>query len=362
MCRLTWLLPVLALTVLAGCQANSEENSEIIYQPVEVVRVSEQAGYPLTRSFTGVVLPAQRAEIAFEFAGTIQKILVNEGDQVDAGELVAKLDTALLEIGRRQLQAQLNEARANLRLTHANLSRQTSLESDGYASRQRRDELEADRDAVDARIQHLQAALDGNRVRQEKAHLYAPFAGVIGERFLEQGSAASPGLPVLRILETGRLEAHIGIPRQLAGELAPGDNVSVVVGEETVTGEVLAVGAELKSRSHTVKTRIRLDLEGALSGSLVQLQLPDRIGGTGFTIPQSALSASLRGLWRVYVLRPEGEDLFRVESRDLQLRYAGEYEAYVESGLRDGDLLVANGVHRIVPRQIVRISRGDQAI
>ena len=215
---------------------------------------------------------------------------------------------------------------------------------------------------MDARIQQLHAALDGNRVKQVKAHLYAPFAGVIGERFLERGSAASPGLPVLRLLETGRLEAHIGIPRQLAGELQPGNRVSVVVGGESVDGEVLAVGAELKSRSHTVKIRIGLELEGALSGSLVQLQLTDRIGGTGFTIPQSALSASLRGLWRVYVLRPAGDELFRVESRDLQLRYIGEHEAFVEGGLRDGDLLVANGVHRVVPRQIVRIARGDQSI
>ncbi|MCZ6828524.1 MAG: efflux RND transporter periplasmic adaptor subunit [Gammaproteobacteria bacterium] len=356
MSRLSSFLTILALPIIAGCQANSEESGEIIYLPVEAVRISAQPGYQLTRSFTGVVLPAQRAEIAFEFSGTIENILVNEGDQVDVGELVAKLDTALLEIERRQLQAQLAESQADLRLTRANLLRQTSLESDGYASRQHRDELEAARDAVDARIRQLRAALDGNQVKQEKAHLYTPFAGVIGERFLEQGSAAAPGLPVLRVLETGRLEAHIGVPRELAGKLQPADEVSVIVGKELIGGKVLAVGAELKSRSHTVKVRIGLELEGALSGSLVQLQLPDRIGNTGFTIPLSALSASLRGLWRVYLLRPVGKDLFRVESRDLQLRYAGEREAFVEGGLHDGDLLVASGVHRVVPGQIVRIA------
>ena len=360
--KLSGLASLLSLLVVAGCQVNSEETGEIIYQPVAAVRVTAQPGYQLNRSFTGIIRPAQRADIAFEFSGTVENILVNEGDKIVAGGLIAKLDTALLEIERRQLQAQLLEAHANLRLTDANLSRQTSLESDGYSSRQRRDELEAERDSVDARIQQLQAMLDGNQVRLDRAHLYAPFSGVIGERFLEQGSAAAPGVPVVRVLETGRLEAHIGVPRQLAGELHTGDSVSLLVGGEKVEGKVLAVGAELKTRSHTVMTRIGLELEGTLAGSLVELQLADQIGNSGFTIPQSALSASMRGLWRVYVLRPEGEELFRVESRDLQLRYADDKEAFVEGGLRDGDLLVANGVHRVVPRQIVRIASGYQSI
>ncbi len=353
---------LLSILALAACQEQNPGAGEVIYQPVEAIRVAAQPGYKLQRSFTGVVQPAQRANIAFEFAGTIESVLVNEGDAVAAGQLVAKLDTALLDIEGRQLQAQLKEARANLRLINTNLERQSSLETDGYASRARRDELEADRDAMTARIAQLDATLDGNRVRLEKAHLYAPFAGVVGERFLERGSAASPGAPVLRILETGRLEAHVGLPSQVAGKLHPGERVELLLDDERVSGEVLAVGAELKAGSHTVKTRIALDVESALAGSLVELQLPERIGGRGFAIPQSALSASMRGLWRVYVLKPEGGDLFRVESRDLQLRYAGEQEAFVEGGLRDGDLLVASGVHRIVPRQKVRISQGGAPI
>ena len=359
MTRFALPMLLLVLPLVAGCLAQSEESGEVIYQPVEAVRVSAQEGYQLTRGFTGVVQPAQSADIAFEFAGTIETLHVNEGDQVDAGQLVGKLDTALLDIESRQLGAQLKEAQANLRLIQANLDRQASLETDGYASRARRDELEADRDAINARIAQLQASIDGNRVRIEKAHLYAPFAGVVGERFLENGSAASPGLPVFRILETGRLEAHVGIPSTLARSLAVGDTATVRVAGVDTQGTVLAVGAELKTGSHTVKARIALDTPDAIPGSLVQLQLPDSIGGRGFTVPQSALSASMRGLWRVYVLSHQGEDIYQVEARDLQLRYTGEQEAYVEGGLKDGDLLVASGVHRIVPRQLVRISQGS---
>ncbi len=341
---------------LSGCSAPTEADRQVIYQPVSAYTVSQQDEFTLNRSFTGVVEAAQSAQIAFEFGGKVQVVLVNEGDRVEEGELLARLDTALLDIERRQLQAQLKEAQANLRLTEANLSRQTSLETDGYASRQRRDELEASRDAINANINHLEAALDGNMVRQEKAHLLAPFAGVISERFLEQGSAASPSVPAFRVLETGRLEAHIGVPRQLAHNVTPGDVVSLTIAGRDTHGEVLAVGAELKARSHAVMIRTTVPEGESLAGSVVELHLEDRIKDTGFIVPESALTASMRGLWRVYVLVPQDNDLYRVEARDLQLRYSGEARAYVTGGLREGESIVADGVHKIVPGQLVRLS------
>lgn len=340
----------------AGCEVQGSEEREVIYQPVDAIAVSRSERFGVTRLFTGVVQPAQTAAIAFEFAGTVQAVLVNEGDRVEEGDLLARLDTSLLEIERRQLQAQLAEAQATLRLTEANLKRQGSLEVDGYSSAQRRDELEANRDATNARIQHLQAALDGNMVRQEKAHLLAPFAGVVGERFMEQGSAAAPGVAALTVLETGRLEAHVGVPRQLAQEIARGDTVDLSVAGESMSGVVLAVGAELKAQSHAVNIRIALDRDAILAGTVVELELRDYIDTPGYVLPDSALTASLRGLWRVYVLAPVEGGLYKVEARDLQLRYSDSRQAYVEGGIRDGELIVSSGTHRVVPGQLVRIN------
>jgi RND family efflux transporter MFP subunit len=345
----------LGVLLIAGCEANSRETGEIIYQSVSAVQVAEQAEFELTRNFTGIVLPARTANIAFEFGGTVQSMLVDEGDRIEEGDLLAQLDTALLAIERRQLQAQLEEAEANLRLASANLARHMSLETDGFASQQRRDELEAGRDAVAARISQLQATLDGNQVRQEKAHLYAPFAGVVGERFLEEGSSAGTGAPVLRILETGQMEAHVGVPRQLAQNLSVDQIVTVQLGERVDQGQVLAVGAELKAQSHTAKVRIQLPPQDVLAGSLVQLRLADSVSGPGFSVPQSALTASMRGLWRVYVLVSAGENLYRVEARDLQLLYSDEQHAFVEGGLNSGETVVTDGVHKLVPGQLVRI-------
>ncbi len=339
----------------SGCDAQGREEREVIYQPVAAVTAVKSERFEVSRFFTGVVQPAQTADIAFEFGGTVQTVLVSEGDRVEEGDLLARLDTALLEIERRQLQAQLAEAGATLRLTEANLKRQDSLEADGYASRQRRDELEANRDATRARMQHLQAALDGNLVRQEKAHLLAPFAGVVGERFMEQGSAAAPGVPALTLLETGRLEAHVGVPRQLARDIRRGDVVDLRIDGETLRGEVLAVGAQLKARSHAVNVRVAIERDRFLAGTVVELALNDYIDTPGFVLPDAALTASLRGLWRVYVLQPVEGGLYRVEARDLQLRYSDSRQAFVEGGIRDGELIVASGTHRVVPGQLVRL-------
>ena len=204
--------------------------------------------------------------------------------------------------------------------------------------------------------------LDGNDIRQKKAHLYAPFAGVVSERYLEQGSRAGVGEPALRLLDTTLMEAHVGVPRQLARSLSPGQMVKVEAGGKLVQGSVLAVGAELKAQSHTVTVRIELPPMEVLSGSLVRLQFEDKIKGAGFTLPQSAMTANLRGLWRVYVLKSTGEDLYRIEARDVQLRFLDEHRAYVEGGLSDGDLVVSQGIQKLVPGQLVRIASGAAPI
>lgn len=345
-----------ATLVILGCQAKSEELSTVIYQSVGAVQAQQQSTFALDRSFTGVVLPARRADFSFEFGGTVQFMLADEGDQVEEGDLLAQLDTSLLTIERRQLEARLVEAQVNLRLTKANLTRQQSLELDGFASQQRRDELEAGRDSYKANIRQLEAELDGNNIRQQKAHIYAPFSGVVSERYLEQGSRAGVGEPALRLLDIGQLEAHVGVPRQLARSLTPGQIVRVQVDGELVEGPVLAVGAELKAQSHTVTVRIELPALDVLSGSLVQLQFEDRIESAGFTLPQTALTANLRGLWRVYVLKAASDGLYRVEARDVQLRFIDEQRAYVERGVADGEWVVSTGIHKLVPGQLVRIS------
>jgi len=342
-------------TTQIACSPSSVTERAVVYQPVSTDTVVAQSQYTLTRGFTGVVEPAQTANMAFEFGGTLHSVLVSEGDRVEEGQLLAKLDTALLSIEHRQLKAQLTEAEANLRLALANVKRQSALENDGYASRQRRDELEANRDALRANIDQLKAALDGNQVRQEKSALHAPFAGVISERFLAQGSAAGPGTAVLRLLETGRLEAHVGVPLRLAKDISPGEQVQLKIAEQTLMGEVLAVGSELKARSNAVMIRVGISDVSNIAGNVVELQLEDKIEASGFIVPESALSASLRGLWRIYVLKSEGKNLYRVEARDLQLRFSGETEAYVTGGLHDGDTIVVDGVHKIVPGQIVKL-------
>ena len=339
----------------SACSSRTAAERDVVYQPVTKAVVHEQQNFSLTRAFTGVIEPAQAANVAFEFGGTVQAVMVNEGDRVVEGQLLARLDTALLEIERRRLQAQLKEAQANLRLTLENLKRQASLEVDGHASRQRRDELVASRDTFEAGISQLEAALDGNFVRQNKSHLYAPFAGVISERFLEQGSSAAPGQSVLRVLEVGKLEAHVGVPKQMAGNIVIGDVVDLRVAGESMSGEVVAVGGELKQRSHAVMIRVALPLATVPAGSVVELLLEDRIDEVGFVVPEAALTASMRGLWRIYVLTAQDNDLYRIEARDLQLRYSGEAQAYVTSGLRDGESIVANGVHKVVPGQLVRL-------
>ena len=92
--------------IQTACFNDTTADRTVVYQPVTAYQVVEQPGFEILRSFTGVVQPAQSAEVGFELGGTIKLFPVDEGDRVAAGDQLASLDKSLLKVERRQLEAQ----------------------------------------------------------------------------------------------------------------------------------------------------------------------------------------------------------------------------------------------------------------
>jgi len=93
-----------------------------------------------------------------------------------------------------------------------------------------------------------------------------------------------------------------------------------------------------------------------VSGAQAYLKLSETVDGTGVWLPLTALTEGIRGLWNVYVLIPiTDSELFRIETRDVQISYANTEDAFVSGALADGEWVVATGLQRLVPGQTVRL-------
>jgi len=350
---------------LTGSVATADSEAEVYYHTAASLRLQKQDHYLVNRKYVGKVSARQHADIGFELAGKIALIKFDEGQVVKAGEVIAQQDIELLGIERQQVEAQLVEARAKLKLNSSNLKRQSSLELSGYASKQHFDELEAQRAGLNASISHLDASIASIESRINKSTLLAPFAGHITRRFIDEGVVTGPGNPVVRIQQEGVMEAHVGVPVQLLSSVKIGETYQVIVNGEAVTSHLIALGADVNPITRTVVVRLELPQQTAagvplngINGSLVYLVLKESVSSTGFWVPMDAITDGTRGLWTVFALVPAvpaQEGLYSIEPRDVMVEYATSSEVFIRGGISDGELVVKEGLHRLAPRQLVKL-------
>ena len=130
--RFNPLLAIAALLLLAGCEASTAPAVKN-ERPVQVQRVT-LANESSARDFVGVVRARHEIDLGFRVAGKIVSRLVNVGDRVRAGDIVARLDPGDIQLQAESAEAELSAATTNLAQATADLERYTTLRLNGYAS------------------------------------------------------------------------------------------------------------------------------------------------------------------------------------------------------------------------------------
>ncbi|MEM6576819.1 MAG: efflux RND transporter periplasmic adaptor subunit, partial [Pseudomonadota bacterium] len=262
-----------------------------------------------------------------------------------------------------ELSAQLEEIVANIELNRLNNKRIVELESKGFASKQRADELATEYDTLKARQAQVEAALTTNQTRIDKSELRAPFDSTVSARFVDAGAVVNAGTPVLRLLESGQAEARVGVPVRMLDSLSVGQDVSLSVAGQATTGQVIALGQNVTRSTLTVPVRVVLAPDApAVFGDQAYLQLDETIVADGFWVPLEAITEGMRGLWNVYAARPEADgSAYVIESRDVRVLFAETRRAFVSGALAGDELIIQSGLHRLVPGQrVVRAEATSQ--
>jgi RND family efflux transporter MFP subunit len=319
--------------------------------------LSPEPGYAEPRRFAGRIEPARSAALAFERAGRVDAVLVDEGAHVTEGQPLARLDTAALATERDRLDAVRRQLDAAVELARVTAERQAAL-TDRAASGQRRDETRLALAEAEARRAEIEAQRARVALEIERSTLRAPFAGRIAERRIDEGAIADPGAPALTLLETGRPRARIGLPPDLAADLAPGDRHDLAIGGATRPARIVALRPDIDPASRTVAALFELEDDAPVPfGDLAVLAIDIPRAEPGAWIPLTALVEGSRGTWTVYALAddpaagPAPTATIVREAVEI-LTVEGE-RAFVRAAMPPGARIVADGTHRVRPGQSV---------
>ena len=303
---------------------------------LEILEVKMMDSYKITREFPGKLLPAQQSNLAFEIPGKINVINVDIGDAVKKGQILAELDN-------REATAQLKQAKAKYDLALQILNRYKDLRSEGHISIQDLDN--ANSEELIAKSQY-----EFYKVKLEQTKLIAPFDGVIQNRYLDTGSVINGGIPIVEILGSKNVEAHISIPLKFIDKLNIGNSYDFKIGNKRPKGVLARLAPMTPGGSDNRLAIFNFDTFFD-PGSIAELKLSLNILGRGTWVPIKSLSQSEQGIWAIYTVNDK-----KVVVRDLVeiLYFEGEY-AFVNGTLNDGDLVVLGGAQKIIEGKSLNI-------
>ena len=328
------LLALAAL--LAGC-GNDKPQVPVDAAPlkVSVVQVGQQAMAPPIEA-AGTAALRKEIPLAFTSSGRIARILVQEGDFVRRGQVLALLDTT--SVG-----AALEVAAAERVRARAELERFRTLYAQGWVTKARLEGAEAAARSADAN-------LAARRFTLETARVVAPASGIVLARSAEPAQIIDAGVPVLTLGDTGSgFVLRALVADRDAVRLRPGIGAEVTfeaLAGTKLAGRVIEVGGRSDRGSGAFTAEIALSPDARLRSGLVgtaRIAAPSVAGSTLVVIPPTALFSVRADEGFVYVV---GRDR-KVRARKVSLGPLGPAGSEVLSGLSTGELIATSGLDRL---------------
>jgi RND family efflux transporter MFP subunit len=214
------LLALGALLVVAGCDAKTAPMTNVAKTSERPVHVQRVAFEPVTsaREFVGIIRARYETDLGFRVAGKITARLVNVGDRVRAGDVVARLDAQDLRLPVQNAEAELAAATSSLEQASVDYDRYTTLRARGYAASADVDRRKTAKDEAEGRLERARRALDLARNQLAYSDLKADADGVITATMAEAGQVVSVGQAVARLAHRGEKEAVVALPETWLSE------------------------------------------------------------------------------------------------------------------------------------------------
>jgi membrane fusion protein (multidrug efflux system) len=383
---------------LAGCGPRAQVAAD---QPVAVrVRAPQHVAQPVSVAASGAVEANVTAQTAFQIAGRVARVLVDEGQAVTKGQVLAELDATDYRNAYEAAAGQADAARAVSKKAQDGL-RPQELEQARIDFERWQDEyqrmkflfdhqslaandfkkIEAGYQAAEQRYamarqgtrgEEIESAGGQSRAAAAQMHeaqkrladcqLRAPIAGFVAMRRIDVGDTVAAGMPVMAVLDLNPVKVRVAVPEAEIGKVREGARATVAIPSldgRAFDGKVEAVGvaAEAASRTYTVKISVENKDRLLRAGMVSEARIYSSAMVNALTVPGNAVVRDARGVTEVYVYEPAQQ---RVYARRVDVGTAIGSEVEIRGGLTGEEQVVVAGQQNVLEGSPAKVVGGGQ--
>lgn len=323
-------LPVVLFSACSGDDANQNGRRgggvmEADYVIVKPFGVSNEL------SLSGSLMPAESAMLSAQASGKVIEILFREGQKVEKGQILVRLDS-------REWLSQQNQLKAELATAEKDLERKLSLaEIQGVSA--------AAIDDARLKIATIQASKDEIDVQLDHATIRAPFAGTIGLRSISVGAYLAAGAPVAQLVKLNPLKLEFSVPEKYASEIAIGQSLSFTIAgsRDIYNGTVYATDPAISETTRALRVRAEVPNEKGLliPGAFADITMSLDSISDGLMIPTDAIVPKLNEQL-VYIFK-------NGEAHEVQVQTGIRKTATIQivEGLSENDSVMVSGLLQV---------------
>ncbi|WNG54217.1 efflux RND transporter periplasmic adaptor subunit [Archangium gephyra] len=339
------VLVLLGLAMLSGCDRGSpqaqqpQEKAPVVLGPDDVVRV-EPRKLESGPVLSGTLQARRAATMRAEVQGAVLEMLVEQGQKVKKGQLLARIEDTSLQDQLIAARSAVRVARSGLRVARSEEERNRKLADAGVITRRELARVELARFQAQAQLSEAEARLALARQQVGRTRIRAPFAGVVSERLASAGDIVQPGTALYTVIDPTSLRLEASVPAAQLSVLEPGVGVDFNVagfGDRSFEGRIEQVNPAVDPG--TGQVRLYVALPNTEQVLLTGLSAEGRVAALRREVPAVPVSAVDVRAEPPTVLRVKDG---RVERVQVKLGMTDELERLVElrSGVQPGDVLL----------------------
>lgn len=334
------LVIFVALGVIGGPEKIEPGTTPLAASPVpagaRTYRVT-LAGADRLLEWQGVVRSRQAVKISPKFSARIVEISVKVGDRLKKGEVIAKLDDRDLRAAYSAATSAQAAAQAQAVQAVADERRASELFEKQAATRQSYDAALARAKAAKALAEQAASSARQSQVAMAENVLYAPFDGVVGERYQDPGDMGAPGQALVSFHQPDALRLEVSVASACSGRISLGETAAVHIDGVALAGRVAELAPEIDPQTRTRLVKVDLPATPGLQhGQFATLALPCESAESALLIPAGAVL----NFGQLQAVRVVENGAWHTRHIRTGKRYGDRLE--VLTGLRDGETILAD--------------------
>jgi RND family efflux transporter MFP subunit len=325
------LIVLVCMALLVSCQQkkSAEQIQPVTVRVVKMIPVQMDG----TQSYSGTMEEVSGTSLSFSVGGMVKQVLVDEGQRVSKGQLLAVVDDETTRNAHAAAQSVRQQAEDAYR-------RMKQLHDNGSLPEIQWVEVES----------KLKQAVSSEQIAQKSLHdtrLYAPFAGVIGQKSIDVGQNAIPGMQSFKLVNINQVKVKISVPESEISKVRMGQTALVSVSAlsgRTFEGRVCEKGISADALSRSYDVKILLDNKGGLlmPGMICDASLEKAGGSTVFILPASIIQLDDDNRQFVWV-----DVNGKAQKRMVQTSAQTSGGVIITNGLNRGDEVLIEGQQKV---------------